>query len=144
MPSALSWCAALYPLTHVMRAQSLRYEPLAECFQSVMMSKHISIPLRADGCRHCQIWPCLLSPRSSAATYTFLIAIATVFFLFFLLSVSLSLSTSCLSESHGPEDVEYRGRAVGIGEWSSCGVMSLSAQYEGSAFQHNSIDQTES
>lgn len=142
MPSALSWCAALYPLTHVMRAQSLRYEPLAECFQSVVMSKHISIPLRADECRHCQIWPCLLSPRSYAATYTFLIAIATVGWFFFC-SLSLSLSTSCLSESHGPEDVEYRGCAVGIGEWSSCGVMSLSAQYEGSAFQHNSIDQTE-
>lgn len=27
------------------------------------MSKHISILLRADLCRHCRNWPCLLSQR---------------------------------------------------------------------------------
>jgi len=70
---------------------------ISECWlEIVILSKHISIQLRADQYRLCLIWPCLLSQNSvSATTYTFLIAIATVAF-----------SSSSLSEHHGREDVE--------------------------------------
>lgn len=80
MLAAFSWCTGHWGLTDMMREKSRRYKSLVQCVQSVVMSKHISIPLRADGCRHCQIRPCLLSRCTSVATYMFLITIATVVF----------------------------------------------------------------